>query len=83
MAQTLPVDLILMDVGMPKMDGLQATRRIQDQCPTLVVILSANPFTELVEQAKAAGAIACLSKPVALEDIDRTITEALTGSGKA
>jgi response regulator NasT len=77
MAQSLPLDLILMDVGMPKMDGLEATRLIQDQCPTPIIIWSASPFTELVKQAQAAGATTCLSKPADIEEIEQAIIEAL------
>jgi response regulator NasT len=82
MARTLPVDVILMDIGMPKMDGLEATRLIRQHCATPVIILSANPATEFSEKARAAGAGAYLRKPVALKEIERAITEALTGSGE-
>jgi response regulator NasT len=82
MARTLPVDVILMDIGMPKMDGLEATRLIRQHSATPVIILSAYPTTEFAQKAKAAGADAYLTKPAALAEIEQAISEALAGSGE-
>ncbi len=71
MATTMPrPDLVLMDVQMPVMDGLEATRRIRDWeaaqgCLRLPVIaLSAGAFAEDAERTRAAGMDDFLSKPV-------------------
>ena len=60
-------DVILMDVSMPGVDGLQATRRIRTiagargQVP--IVALTAQAFTEQVQKCRAAGMDSHLSKP--------------------
>ncbi len=56
-------DVILMDVNMPTMGGVEATKRIKDDPAAPVVIgLSINTCTEVVERMKEAGADAFLSK---------------------
>ncbi|MBU0674312.1 MAG: response regulator [Proteobacteria bacterium] len=73
----LKPDIVIMDLQMPVMDGLEATRLIQEQCPTPVIVLTAYETMDLVSQATDAGASAYLVKPSKPDEIDRTITVAL------
>ncbi len=66
-------DLVLMDVQMPEMDGLEATRRIRDKWPAAeqprVIALTAAVTEEDRERCRAAGMDGFLSKPVQQEDL--------------
>ncbi len=72
--QSLKPDVVLMDVDMPGMDGIQATHRIMETAPTAVVILTGFSEDVLVDRALAAGAMAFLVKPV----LDTQLRPALT-----
>jgi signal transduction histidine kinase/ActR/RegA family two-component response regulator len=72
-AQADTFDLILMDINMPVMDGLSATRAIRallgEQGLTPIVVLSADVMNESQAQAFGAGAQGFLSKPVQFADL--------------
>ena len=58
-------DLVLMDLMMPEVDGLEATRRIKALRPSLpVVATTANTFDENVEACREAGCDEFLTKPL-------------------
>lgn len=60
-------DIILMDIGLPLIDGIEATRRIRQEDSmrdVLIVALTAHHETEYRAQALAAGCDAYLTKPV-------------------
>ena len=74
MAAELQPDVIVMDVNMPKMDGLQATKHIKAAHPQVIIIgLSVNTSTPIVEAMKLAGASAFMSKEAAAADLHETI----------
>ena len=63
-------DLILMDIRMPEMDGLDATRIIKEVNQDVPVIaLSAYAFPENIREAKAAGCDEFMAKPFKVEDL--------------
>jgi len=74
MTQSIRPDVVLMDIGLPDVDGIQATRHIYESCPTPVVILTAYDAPEIVEQVSEAGAGAYLVKPSTAREMERAIT---------
>ena len=73
-------DVILMDLVMPEVSGVQATRLIRQGCPRVQVIaLTSYQEKELVQEALQAGAIGYLLKNVSSEDLAAAIREAHAG----
>ncbi|HEY6423752.1 MAG TPA: response regulator [Pseudonocardiaceae bacterium] len=68
-AELLQPDLVIMDVKMPKMDGIDAASIIAERRIAPVVILTAFSQRELVERARDAGAMAYLVKPFGRKDL--------------
>jgi len=62
-------DLVVLDVKMPRLDGISAAQRIAAQRIAPVVILTAFSQRELVERARDAGAMAYLVKPFSKNDL--------------
>ena len=77
MTQSTRPDVVLMDIELPDIDGIEAARRIYESCPTPVVVLTAYDTPELVEQASAAGVGAYLLKPPDAHEMDRAIAIAM------
>jgi CheY-like chemotaxis protein len=82
-------DLVLMDIHMPVMDGLSATRLIRTQelasgrARTPIVVLSANVMPEHVKAAVAAGADAHLGKPFDIAELVDTVFRLSRRAGAA
>lgn len=81
LARELAVDLVIMDVGMPELNGIEATRLIvADRRDTRVIALSMHSDRSYVARALQAGASGYLLKDCAFEELDRAIT--VVGHGK-
>jgi CheY-like chemotaxis protein len=84
-ADGAPYRLILMDMQMPRIDGLEATRQLRargysaERLP--IVALTANAYTEDVKACLAAGMQAHLSKPVRLRDLESVAAKWITRDG--
>ncbi|MFK0215572.1 DNA-binding response regulator [Streptomyces sp. NPDC090298] len=75
-----PVDVVLMDLRMPGMDGTEATRRLSESHPDVaVVVLTTFADDDSVMAALAAGARGYLTKNAGREDIARAIRAAAAG----
>ena len=75
-------DVILSDINMPEMDGLEATRTIRnldrEDCKKIpIYAMSANAFDEDVKRSLASGMNGHLSKPVNLQVLEKTLWEVL------
>lgn len=72
------IDLVLMDVRMPEMDGLEATREIRKFRPDLPIIaLTAHAFKEEADRCIAAGCNEWLAKPVSRQQLQSMISRLL------
>ncbi|ASW55971.1 ANTAR domain-containing response regulator [Plantactinospora sp. KBS50] len=78
LAEELKPDLVILDIKMPIMDGLAAAERIAASRIAPVIILTAFSQRDLVERARAAGAMAYLVKPFQKSDLVPAIEIALS-----
>ena len=80
-ARRLQPDVVLMDLAMPRLNGMEATRRIARKVPTAkVLILSTYSDDQHVQQAVEAGAAGYLTKESASESLLEAIREAFKGN---
>ncbi|MGK2880150.1 MAG: ANTAR domain-containing response regulator [Mycobacterium sp.] len=78
LAETLRPDLVIMDVKMPRRDGIDAASEIASKRIAPIVVLTAFSQRELVERARDAGAMAYLVKPFSINDLIPAIEVAVS-----
>ncbi|MFK4110012.1 ANTAR domain-containing response regulator [Streptomyces sp. NPDC002176] len=71
-------DLVILDVKMPKMDGISAAEKIAEESIAPVLMLTAFSQRDLVERARDAGAMAYLVKPFSKTDVVPAIEMAVS-----
>jgi CheY-like chemotaxis protein len=71
-----PYDLVLLDIAMPKLDGINALRIIKKISPHVPVIaFSGNAGAEKMQEAIQGGAMNCLTKPFKIDKLKELIRQ--------
>ena len=75
------VDLVLLDIKMPKINGIEALKEIKKRHPAIIVImLTAYASDDNVRKANTLGAYGFISKPFDVEELRIYIDEVLSGN---
>jgi NarL family two-component system response regulator LiaR len=78
----LKPDLVLMDINMPNMDGIEATRIIRQRCPNMYILaLSSFSDNNKVQKILNVGANKYIPKQTSIDDLARNIRNAVNRNG--
>jgi len=77
-AESLAPEIIFLDIKMPRLDGVEATRQIMAHRPVPIILVTAHSEPELIGQAMAAGVMGYLVKPVDRKDLPPAIALAVS-----
>lgn len=77
-AESLTPDLVLLDIKMPRLDGVEAARQIMAQRPVPIILVTAHSDPELIRRAMEAGVMGYLVKPVNRKEIPPAIAVAMS-----
>ena len=78
MARTLRPDVVVMDIRMPEMDGIEAARRLTNDRIAPVVLVTSYSDKHLIEKATEAGAIGYVLKPLRDNEVESAIEVAMS-----
>lgn len=79
-ARNLQPDVVVMDLNLPILNGIEATRRIVLERPSTIVIgLSFGSDAYVIKAMQAAGAVTCITKERAVDELYRTIKDSVEG----
>ena len=82
LAEALRPDVVLMDVSMPVLDGIEATRLVHQRVPeTRIVMLTMHGESDVMARAIAAGAVGYLLKDCSIEEVASAVRMAADGDG--
>ncbi|HEY6078584.1 MAG TPA: response regulator [Polyangiaceae bacterium] len=83
LARQTRFDLVISDVHMPELTGLELLQALHDYDPDLPVALLSGSFDDsALQRARALGAVACLGKPVAFQDLHSIAARAIPSAAR-
>ncbi len=77
-AQSLNPDLVLLDIKMPRLDGVEAAHQIMAHRPAPIILVTAYTDPDLIQRATTEGVMAYLVKPVTAQHLEATIPLAVS-----
>lgn len=84
LVESNPPQVVVLDVMMPGLGGMEVLRRLKEQYPSIqVVLLTGLSGTFEADEARRLGAFACLIKPLNIDELIEVIGKAVGAGGKS